>query len=241
MPRSLSPISNGERALYLAIETSNPSSGAEVGVGEIQDGVMTVLAIEKVRDVGRHEDDLLPALERACAGANVRPRQIRVVAVSVGPGGYTSLRVACAAGKMVAEASGGMCVSIPTATSVAISVGSRDVAFAVCLAGKDGSAHVTVFPRGWKLGNTAPVGTVTDADGFPFQEVEQLIGDRHVPESIRARAAAAGLQMVEPRFSAATALRVAGVLPTVDPALLTPIYPREPDAVTLWRKRMQEK
>jgi tRNA threonylcarbamoyl adenosine modification protein YeaZ len=233
-----------EEFLCLAIETSNPSANAEVAVGITGASSARVLAVVPLREVGRNEDDLLPAIDRACAAAGVTPGDLRRVAVSIGPGGYTSLRVACAAGKMIAEATGALCVPIPSAVAVAHAVerpgvrGVGGVGVGVCLASKDGSTHLTLFDGGfWQPPAAMPRGRLVDGSNFPFDEVGLIVADKHFPSSIRDEAVVRGIEMMEPRFSAASCLHLAGRIEAVEPLELLPIYPREPDAVTLWRKR----
>jgi tRNA A37 threonylcarbamoyladenosine modification protein TsaB len=113
----------------LAIETSNPSINAEVALGVLRESGapsagVDCITVEPVREVGRNEDDLLPAIDRACRRAGIAARQIARVGVSVGPGGYTSLRVACAAGKMIAEAVGALCVPVSSAAVAALGAGT---------------------------------------------------------------------------------------------------------------------
>jgi NhaP-type Na+/H+ or K+/H+ antiporter len=54
---------------------------------------------------------------------------------------------------------------------------------------------------------------------------------------MREAASTARMAIVEPVFDAAACLRVGATLAPIDPVELVPIYPREPDAVTLWRAR----
>ena len=69
----------------------------------------------------------------------------------------------------------------------------------------------------------------------------RLVADRFLPDQIRFWAQEWGVEVIEPVFSPAFVLRIAfGQCPT-DPALLRPIYPREPDAVRQWRLRTSGK
>lgn len=200
---------------------------------------MEVVAVEPVREVGRNEDDLLPAIDRACARAGIAARQIALVGVSIGPGGYTSLRVACAAGKMIAEAVGARCVPVSSAAVAALGAGRVDARLGVCLASKDDAVYFTLFPPGWTPGEPVPVGGLLGAGDVPLEQIDILIGDEHIPPTLRQRAVAAGIPVQEPRLTASACLQLACAAEgaSIDPVELVPFYPREPDAVTLWRKR----
>lgn len=227
--------------LTLAIETSNPSvhPGPGVALGRIASGRVEVLGVEPLAKTSRHDDDLMPAIDRLFAGLGASPRRVARVAVSVGPGGYTALRVAAATGKMIAEATGARCVAVPTALALALRVPEGAEPFAVLLAGKGDSAWAAVFEKGWRggigagTGATGRIVTGAEVDGLG---VRALIGDRFTPEPIRARAAELGVPVHEPVYDPSACLEASAHLPEIDPAALAPIYPREPDAVTLWRR-----
>ncbi|MEO0716061.1 MAG: hypothetical protein AAFY58_03615, partial [Planctomycetota bacterium] len=61
--------------------------------------------------------------------------------------------------------------------------------------------------------------------------------DRFCPEAWRARAGEMGVEVVPPTFSAAAVLEASADMQWVDAEGLAPIYPREPEAVRVWRER----
>ena len=137
-----------------------------------------------------------------------------------------------------AAASGGMCVPIPTALAIATHLRGSGKRVGVLLAGKDDSAHLTVFPQGgWVPGAPLPQGALVTASMFPLDQVDMVVGDRHVPQAIRSALNEARVLIVEPLVTARTCLDLISALPAVDPVELVPMSPREPDAVTLWRRR----
>jgi tRNA threonylcarbamoyl adenosine modification protein YeaZ len=224
----------------LAIETSNPSAGgagrasAGVALGRVADGSAEVDATEWLGVEDRHSDDLMPAIDRLCANAGVRPGQIGLVAVSVGPGAYTALRIAVATAKVLAEITGARCVAVPTALALARrGPAGRGV---VCLASKHGSTHATEIDAASPLGE----GRVIHADALPELAARGgrwLMGDAFLPGPIRDEAARLGLAVVEPAFDPAEVLRAAAGLPAIPADALAERYAREPDAVTQWRAR----
>jgi len=107
--------------ITLAIETSQRLG--EVAVrdhgGEIH--------VEPLATSQRHDDDLLPAIDRLFARLNLKPADLKptdlkeggAVAVSIGPGGFTGLRIAISTAKMFAETLGVKLIGVPSAVVAA--------------------------------------------------------------------------------------------------------------------------
>lgn len=237
-----------EPRLILAMEASNPSAAGSrpgVAVGRVRSGSASspggveVLGVEPLRSTARHDDDLLPAVDRLWSrleesGTVGKRTSLDAVAVSVGPGGFTGLRVAIAAAKMMAEALGAQCIAVPSASVAAQRVPARlPRPFAVLLASKRETTIATVFAdndtRGGEL-------IEIDAAGLVGLGVRGLVADAFLPVSIRAEADRLGLGIVEPVFDPASCLGAAACLPVTDPAALLPLYGREPEAVRKWRE-----
>lgn len=198
-----------------------------------------LLGVEMLRSTARHDDDLLPATDRlwsrlASAGEVAERSEIARVAVSVGPGGFTGLRVAVAAGKTIAAALGAFCVAVPSACVVArrVPVGFPSP-FAVLLASKRESTIATVFAR--REAEASPAREISAAD-VALLGVSGLVADRFLPEAIRAEAGRLGMRIIEPVFDPAACLEGAAGIAPVDAAELAPIYGREPEAVRKWRE-----
>jgi tRNA threonylcarbamoyladenosine biosynthesis protein TsaB len=232
----------GRDSLTLAIETSNPSSpGCRPGVaiGLLGPGGAEVLGVEALASESRHDDDLMPAIDRlwrrlAGAGRVASKREIALVAVSAGPGGFTGVRVAVAAAKSIAEACGAMCVGVPSAAVAARRVSAGLAApFGVLLASKRQTAVATVFEGpGGPWGEPVEV----DAPGLEALGVRAVVADGFLPEAMHRVCVRLGLPVEPPVFDAAGCLEAAAGLEAVDPASLMPIYGREPEAVRRWRE-----
>lgn len=234
-------------ATILAIETSNPAAGpGSVAVGRVSGAGAEVLAIEPVTPRGRHDDALAPTIARACAAAGVGPRELSRVAVSIGPGGFSGLRIAAATAKMIALASGAECVAVPSALVADAGVRAGDVSYdgpaLVALAGKRDTAWVALIEPGLDLrarARAAALGVVMDAGGLrgliDSSRPAAMIADEYLPVSIRDEARLAGLVVVPPRFDAGVCLSLGAGLDAIPAAGLNPIYPREPEAVRMWR------
>ncbi len=252
---------SGERGWALAIEISNPSSGAGAsgarasgggdasGTGPSVAGCLVddpaSIEIEPLSGAGRHDDDLMPAIERLRARLGVAPMGLRRVCVSLGPGGFTGLRVAVTTAKMLAEVTGAEVVGVPSADVAARALFERAGAGAfpalVCLASKRGTAHVTLVRsvgvgpgKGEKLGE--PLGVLSESE-FASLDASSVLADDHLPEGWARVAGTRGWRVVPPAFCAGVCLKLGMTMRAVPARSLHPIYPREPEAVTRWKSR----
>lgn len=83
--------------IVLGIETATRQAGCALG------GVEGVLASFHVARGRRHAESLAPAIEFTCRQAGVALGEVSVVAVDVGPGLFTGLRVGVATAKALAQ------------------------------------------------------------------------------------------------------------------------------------------
>lgn len=231
----------GPRDLILAIETSNPSAWRAgvvcrpgVAVGRQQTGgEVLLLGVEEIDPTRLQDDDLVPAIDRLFQRIGLAPQGLAGIAVSIGPGGYTAVRLAVTTAKMIAEATGAACLPIPTAQVVARRVTSGGRAFAVALASKGETAFVTPFHA---EGGPAAPGSIIDAQGLAALEVGLLIADRFLPAAMRACAGELAIEVREPVFDPTACFELAATAAPIDPLHLVPAYAREPEAVTKWRQ-----
>jgi tRNA threonylcarbamoyladenosine biosynthesis protein TsaB len=84
--------------IILGIETATQQVGCALG------GIEGVLASFHSAKGRRHAETLTPAIEFLCKQARVDIKEVSVVAVDVGPGLFTGLRVGIAAAKAIAQA-----------------------------------------------------------------------------------------------------------------------------------------
>jgi len=236
----------------LAIESSNPSAadgpssnGPGVALAEVshQAGTWAIageIATERLRVGSGREDDLMSAVDRLSKRVGMVPKQIGLVAVSVGPGGFTALRVAVTIGNSIAFATGAACVRVPSAQVAARRVHSAE-RFAVALASKGETTFATVFAPDWQSTPAAkrPIGKLVRAADVAALEVGLIVADKFLPPAIRGAAEKAGVRVIAPEFDAAACLELACSIPVGGPGSLEPIYAREPEAVTLWKARQK--
>jgi tRNA threonylcarbamoyladenosine biosynthesis protein TsaB len=99
--------------LLLAVETAT----ARVATGIGADG--TVLGELSLTSGRRHAEELVPAIRYLCDGLDVTLEQLAAVAVDVGPGLFTGLRVGVTTAKVMAQALRIPVIGIPSLDLVA--------------------------------------------------------------------------------------------------------------------------
>lgn len=197
-------------------------------------GSCQLLSTEPIDPTRSHDDDLMPALDRLCARLVVTPSQISSIAVSVGPGGFTATRLAVTTAKCLAAVVGAACIPVPSASVAACAARHPGTAL-VLLAAKGSSVYAQrCGPSGALIGHGQPV----DAADLELSGANLILADRFAATAIAARqpdAARLGIAMQRPAFTPQALLQASLQCESVDPALLLPVYPREPEAVTKWR------
>jgi hypothetical protein len=245
-----------EETWALAIEVSNPSAetgaargatGPSVAAARVlswsnDHALITTLGaveVEPLDPTGRHDDDLMPAIDRLSRRLGLTAGGLVRTCVSVGPGGFTGLRVAVSTAKMLSEVTGCDTVAVPSAIVAAHTLDAGDLPAAVCLASKRDTAHVTTIdavPTGSDPRSATALGVI-DHTAFARLDVRTVVADRHLPGGWSDAIDTNGWSRVEPAFCAGACLRLGAGFRAIDAAGLAPVYPREPEAVTVWKQR----
>ncbi|MDX2147232.1 MAG: hypothetical protein SFZ23_06885 [Planctomycetota bacterium] len=236
--------------MILAIEVSNlsavePVQGASddprpgLALGSADDGPRRVVGTRAITGAQPLEVELLRGIEELYRSCGVVPAQTSLIAVSCGPGGYTSLRIACSVAMAIAESTGARCCAVPTALAVA----RRAKRFPCCvvLSSKDDTAYAAIFDASGRVIDQG----LRNAATLAWDRFDLLLGDRFLPGDLRAKAEQRGVEVALPVFDPVSVLELAGDLPgevaggvkVCAPEALAPIYPREPEAVTKWALR----
>jgi len=228
--------------VILAIETSQRE-----GSVALRDGAGEILE-ETLPPQSRHDVHLIPAVDRLMKRAGLRPHDLDAVGVSIGPGGFTGLRIAVSTAKMLAMALEVKLLAVPSALVVAESCPAgqvKDGPIIVALSCKRGTFWATRLTRQAGEWTVAGEPGLAGAETFALNDVEAVIADRHLPEAARQRAAEAEVPVLEPRFEARACLAVSGrrlaAGQMADPLTLVPLYPRPPEAVSLWERHRQQR
>jgi tRNA A37 threonylcarbamoyladenosine modification protein TsaB len=223
--------------IILAIEASNPSSGGGgVCVGQVEGGLLRVLAEQPLDADARSSDGVMHAVQLVCAGAGVGPGTgsgIGAVAVSVGPGGFTALRIATTTAKTLGFALRCPVIAVPTAEVAARAVAPGLRPAVIALAAKNDASHLTLLHPD---GRCEALGVRTAGALTPGMAAT-IVADGYLPKALAERAAALGMARVAIELTARACLEASLAIGPAGPDGLSPIYAREPDAVTQWRAR----
>lgn len=221
--------------VILAIEASQRELSVAV---RSRDGAV---AVERGEGDPRESDQLMPAVDRLMARAGWVPRDLAAVAVSTGPGGFTSLRISIATAKGICEALSIPAIDVPSAMVAAqecvdpaehprveVALGCKGIGFwSTVLVWRDGRWHME------------GEGAVESSQWMPSARL--MLADGHLPADARTRADAHDVRVEAPRMSAEACLAAARALRldggTIDAMALVPRYARAPEAVTLWKAR----
>lgn len=236
--------------LVLAIETATIEVGAAIA------GPAGVLAAVTARPGRRHAETLHPAIEQACALAQVRLAELGAIAVDVGPGLFTGLRVGVAAAKGFAFALGLPAVALSSlevlAAAAAAGPGRPVVAVVDVRRGElawaipTGDGATLGVPR---LGPPAELASELATLGAPGGVPPLLVGDgarryhselsRLLEEAGAAPPAIGGDLFAAPPVVALAELALIRLAEDggIDPSSLVPSYLRAADARINWTTR----
>ncbi len=224
----------------VAIETATETVGVAVRTAA---GVQAELTLTGRR---RHVETLTPALEHLLAQVDLTPRDLHVVAVDVGPGLFTGLRVGVAAAKGLAQALG---IGVIGATSLevlatgAARVGHRGLVLS-CIDARRGEVFAALYHVESRRVTTvrmppglfAPAALADALGGVPHALVlavgdgaERYASQLGAVPGVEIRAP--GLCFPPPEALLHLALsRLDEGEPPADPGQIVPLYMREADA-----------
>lgn len=228
--------------LILGIETASTQAGCAVGG---PDGVLATVEINRGQ---RHAELLVPAVDFACRCARIELREIEAIAVDVGPGLFTGLRVGVATAKAMAQALAIPLIAVCSLDIVAFGVRSSRRDVVVALDARRGE----VFHGGYRpspaeisrwsepaVASPAQLASVLAGrdqellvvgDGaLRYHEIFAKLGGVELAGREKAHPSAAGLVEL--------AVRAALQRTFVSPEELTPMYLRQPDAEANWAER----
>lgn len=221
--------------MLLALDSSTKQAGIA-----LYDGPRGLIAEHNWHSANRHTEELMPAAEAMLAQAGTRPADLVAVAVALGPGSFTGLRVGLAAAKGLALANDLTLLGISTLDVTAYPHQSQPApVIAVIQAGRGRLfwAPYAHGPGGWAAQSAPALSDVAALAATIVRPVvfvgELTPADRKALTDLLGRARANFL-------GPALALRRAGCLAELawaryqagerdDPAALSPLYLQQPD------------
>lgn len=189
----------------------------------------------------REEDDVFPSIEKGATSLCITPGEIELVAVSIGPGGFTGLRTSVAIAKMVALASNATIISVETAIVTVQQANRGDGPFLVISCVKGNQFWLSTIVKKDGNWNCVSKNTSTEALASELNAVTGVFADEFIPVEARMLIEQHAVPIYQSAPDAMSLLKIGLDLyqagNSVDPSELLPLYPREPEAVRIWKAR----
>jgi tRNA threonylcarbamoyladenosine biosynthesis protein TsaB len=191
------------------------------------------LALESIPMARGHAEALVPMIDRVVAASGGGFADLGRVAVTIGPGSFTGLRVAISAGRAVALATGVPCVGVTTLAALAAPVIAAGVGTLVASAidARHGAIYFQVFAPAGRTIVTPRIVPIRDAARQLGSGVVRIVGSGAALLASEARAI--GLDASVEDVATTPDIRwVARLGFAANPAQATPkpFYLRPPDA-----------
>ncbi len=228
--------------LILGIESATEQVGCAIGGHE---GVLAAVEVTRGR---RHAETLAPAIEFCCQRAGIALTEISVVAVDIGPGLFTGMRVGIATGKALAHALRIPMIGIASLDLLAFPLRHANRVIATIIDARRGEVFYAFYrqvPGGVQRLSLPVVGSTDDvvADMYALGDDILCVGDG----ALRYRDALNEVRGIEfadtwlayPSARPLVQLAHAKALREdwVNPWELEPMYLRKPDAEINWPTR----
>ncbi|GEM_PF-1130276 len=191
MPDEKNEVS--ERAVLLAWDTCTEAGIIAVG----RSGVLEAETRFETARGGAHQ--LMPFVDSTLDELGIIPEDIGALAVGLGPGGFTGVKVSVATGKALARALDVPLVGIPTLDLLAAHAPEGDGPVIACMDARRGFVYATGYTRGGSLLKRAtgytcvsPEETGHIAAGLGHGRVTAV---GYVPDSIVSAASSAGVEV----------------------------------------------
>ena len=226
--------------LILGIETATERVSVAIGGHE---GVIGLFEVTRGR---RHAETLVPAIEFTCERAGIELAEIGLVAVDVGPGLFTGMRVGLASGKAIAQALRVPMIGITSLDLLAFPARHSDRVVVPVIDARKGEVFYAMYrqvPGGIQRIVEPQVGPVDDlvADLMARNQDVLCVGDgarRYADDILEGYHCEIGGD-AHPSAAPLVQLAHAQALREqwVNPSDIEPVYLRAPDAVIGWATR----
>ncbi len=186
-----------------------------------------------------HAAELLPAVAERLKEAGLGFEQIDAIAVGVGPGGFTGLRIGLATAIGLARAHGAELRPVSSLAALAAAAAGEGSLRLPLIDARRGELFGALYEDGiqrWEPFAAAPAALVGRLRHELGDDVRRLIAAGDGSLRFRDELESAGLRIAPPSSTShsVSALAVCGLAATVEPVspeALIPLYVREPDAI----------
>ena len=198
-----------------------------------------------------HSETLMPHIETALRMARVEKSELEGIAVSIGPGSFTGLRIGLASAKMMAYALHIPLIAVPTLEALAHHYICEGVRLVPMVDAQKGNVYAQEFV--WRAdGDALILQEIRSLAILPLTEViaglenaEQpviLLGDAMQKKTTLALPANVRLAPIHARMPRAACVGLAALTRLTrgeidDPMTAAPLYLRRSEAEVLWEKR----
>jgi tRNA threonylcarbamoyladenosine biosynthesis protein TsaB len=183
----------------------------------------------------------MPAIQSAMKELRLQPRDISLVIVSIGPGGFTGLRISTTIAKMISFATGATIVPVQSAVVVAAASSSGPGPFLIVSSVKKEEfwlSRVEQVNNTWQC-----TASLSNKNNLPkvIDGVTRVFADDFLPLNARQYFEELGIPITGVDLDAETLLQIGvqlhGEGEKISAVELQPLYPREPEAVRIWKTR----
>ena len=229
----------------LSIDTSSQVSSVAVLSAE---GVAAEISMQGALT---HSETLMPHIETALRMARVEKSELEGIAVSIGPGSFTGLRIGLASAKMMAYALHIPLIAVPTLEALVHHYICEGVRLVPMMDAQKGNVYAQEFS--WRAdGDALILQEERSLAIMPLTEViaglenaEQpviLLGDAMQKKTTLALPANVRLAPIHARMPRAACVGLAALTRLArgemdDPVTVVPLYLRRSEAEVLWEKR----
>ncbi|WP_378956108.1 tRNA (adenosine(37)-N6)-threonylcarbamoyltransferase complex dimerization subunit type 1 TsaB [Pelosinus sp. sgz500959] len=227
----------------LAIETATLVSSVALATAD------TLLAEITLQTKKTHSELLMPHIATILESAGVKKSELKAIAVSIGPGSFTGLRIGLATAKTLAYALNIPLIGVPTLAAMAYGCPTPGVILAPMLDAQKGNVYQALFE--WKDGRMQEIMPATVMEiGESLAKLAQykipvvLMGEAAVLHREKISQAGNPLLLAAPHVIIQRASSVAGLGHMLiedgiehDVMALEPLYIRRSEAEVLWERR----
>ena len=229
----------------LSIDTSSQVSSVAVLSAE------RVAAEISMQGALTHSETLMPHIETALRMARVEKSELEGIAVSIGPGSFTGLRIGLASAKMMAYALHIPLIVVPTLEALAHHYICEGVRLVPMMDAQKGNVYAQEFvweagPDGLRLSEKHALSILPLTEVIAgLENAEQpviLLGDAMQKKTTLALPANVRLAPIHARMPRAACVGLAALTRLArgemdDPMTAAPLYLRRSEAEVLWEKR----